>query len=91
MPSDEQDRLQSLIAKILEAENRGEPVDRNWLLSQYPEQMKSLQDFFAQHDRMKSAAKAEDPTLPPSGSELDDPTIPPGGEANAGNVGGDQG
>jgi hypothetical protein len=34
-PSDEQDPLQSLIAEILEAENRGQSVDRDTMLGEY--------------------------------------------------------
>lgn len=78
MPSDEQDPLQSLIADILEAENRGEFVDRDAMIGEHPDLADSLHDFFANHDRMKSAVESEDPTLSPSGSGLDDPTIPPG-------------
>ena len=77
MTSADQDPLQSLIAEILDAENRGESVDRDALLSKRPEHAESLRDFFAQHDRMKSAVEAEDPTLPPNGNGLDDRTIPP--------------
>ena len=82
MPSDEKDPLQSLIAEILEAENRGESVDRDALLSQYPEHADSLRDFFVDHDRMKAAADQEDPTLPPSGNVMDEATIPPHQSAN---------
>ena len=77
MPSDEKDPLHSLIAEILEAENRGESVDRDAMLNEYPELADSLRDFFTDHDRMKDAADQEDPTLPPDGSGIDAPTIPP--------------
>ncbi len=76
---DDKDPLQSLIAEILETENRGETVDREDLIDQHPDQADSLKEFFASHDRMKSAADIDPPTLPPaSGSTLEDPTILPG-------------
>lgn len=74
---DHTDLLESLIAEILEAEVRGEPIDRNALIDQHPRHADSLRDFFATHDRMKSAADLEPPTLPPSSNALDDPTVPP--------------
>ena len=78
MSSDTNDPLQSLIAEILEAENRGESVDREALLEAHPELSDSLHEFFANHDRMKSAAAIDPPTLPPVSDDLlDDPTIPP--------------
>ncbi len=76
---DDKDPLQSLIAEILEAENRGETVDREHLVDQHPDHADSLKEFFASHDRMKSAADVDPPTLPPAAdSSRDDPTIPPG-------------
>ncbi len=81
MSSDEQDPLQSLIARILEAESRGELIDRDSLLSQHPDLADSLLDFFASHDRMKEATDAEDPTLVPGRGDLDEATIPPGQES----------
>jgi serine/threonine protein kinase len=72
---DDKDPLQSLIAEILEAEKSGNAVDRETLLKQHPDL--ALQDFFANHDRMKAAMDQEDPTLPPDGSGIDDLTIPP--------------
>ncbi len=76
---DDKDPLQSLIAEILETENRGETVDREHLIDQHPDHADSLKEFFSSHDRMKSAADVDPPTLPPaSGSTLDEPTIPPG-------------
>ncbi len=76
---DDKDPLQSLIAEVLEAENRGESVDREKLIDQHPDHADSLRDFFASHDRMKSAAEIDPPTLPPAAdSSLEDPTIQPG-------------
>ena len=40
------DPLQSLIAEILEAEQQGEPVDREALLEAHPELADSLRNFF---------------------------------------------
>ena len=77
MASDKRDPLQSLIAEILESENRGETVDRDAIVKGHPDLAESLDDFFANHDRMKAAADQEDPTLPPDGGVLDAPTIPP--------------
>ena len=37
MSSDEQDPLQSLFAEILEAENRGESVNRDALIDEHPD------------------------------------------------------
>ena len=74
---DDKDPLQSLIAEILEAENRGDAIDRESLLSKHPEHADSLCEFFAEHDRMKSAADVDPPTLPPREFALEDPTIPP--------------
>ena len=87
----ERDPLQSLIAEILDTENRGEAVDRDSLLAEHPEHADSLREFFASHDQMKSAADvdpptlpprssgpaSEDPTIAPTASPLDDPTLPP--------------
>ncbi len=76
---DDKDPLQSLIAKILEAENRGETVDREKLVDQHPDHADSIREFFASHDRVKSAADVDPPTLPPAAdTSPDDPTIPPG-------------
>ena len=58
----DKDPFQSLIAEILEAENRGETIDRESLLAGHPEHAESLRDFFATHDQMKSAAEV-DPEL----------------------------
>ncbi len=43
----ERDPLQSLIAEILDAENRGETVDRDSLLAEHPDYADSLREFFA--------------------------------------------
>ena len=74
---DDKDALESLIAEILEAESRGEPVDRDSLLAEHPQHADSLRDFFANHDRVKSAADIDPPTLPPPDDPpaLVDPTI----------------
>lgn len=56
-------QLQSLIAEILETEGRGGQVDRDAFANQHPEHADSLRDFFAIHDRMKSAADVDPPTL----------------------------
>ena len=74
---DDKDPLQSLIAEILDTENRGEAVDRDSLLAEHPEHADSLREFFASHDQMKSAADVDPPTLPPrsSGPASEDPTI----------------
>jgi hypothetical protein len=76
---DDKDSLQSLIAEILDTENRGEMVDRDSLLAGYPEHADSLREFFASHVQMKWAADVDPPTLPPrsSGPESEDPTISP--------------
>ena len=75
----ERDPLRSMIAEILDTENRGEAVDRNSLLAEHPEHANSLREFFASHDQMKSAADVDTPTLRPrsSGPASEDPTIAP--------------
>lgn len=88
MSSDElrggEERLQELIAQFLEAEARGEPIERADLLGSHPECEESLNQFFEQHDRMVSIAGDDSATLPPSPSStnpsvssVDDPTLPP--------------
>ena len=69
--------LQSLIAEILEAENRGEAVDREALIGEHPELADSLRDFFSNHDHMKLAAGIDALTLPSStgGISSDDPAL----------------
>lgn len=76
---DQRDPLQSLIAEILEAESRGEGVNREALMAEHSEHADSLREFFASHDQMKSAADVDPPTLPPQSSEpaSEDPTIAP--------------
>ncbi len=51
------DPLQSLIAYILEAEARGEPVDRQAMLREHPEHEQSLRDYFANIDKIKASGK----------------------------------
>ena len=84
---DDRDPLQSLIAEILEEENRGEAVDRDALIEEHPDHAESLREFFANHDRMKSAAEVDPQTLRPAIDEspLDQPTIAPsaGARGNA--------
>lgn len=82
MPSDEKDPLQSLIADILEAENRGESIDRDVIIGKHPDLADSLRDFFANHDHMKSAVESEHPTLTPDVDGLNAPTVPPGRASN---------
>ena len=78
---DEQDPLQSLIAQILEAEGRGRSIDRGELIRANPDCAVSLREFFASHDRMKSAAEIESPTVP-AGESIDEETLPRGRAAN---------
>ena len=77
---DDKDPVQSLIAKILDMENRGEAGDSDSLLAEHPEHADSLCEFFASHDQMKSAADVDPPTLPPRSSapESEDPIIASG-------------
>ena len=72
------DALESLIARYLEAEKSGHNLDRDGLIEKHPELADSLQDFFANHDRMKAVANRDEPTIPPNGSGLDEATMPPG-------------
>lgn len=61
------DPLQSLIADFLDAEGKGQPLDRAVWLAQHSAQADSLKDFLANHDRMKISAPlaSDDATLPP--------------------------
>lgn len=82
------DSLQTLIAEVLEIENRGEPVDREALIARHPEHADSIREFFTRHDQKESATApgaaptiasglipADDLTLPPHRSSADEPTI----------------
>ena len=51
------DPLQSLIAELLEADNRGESVDRGALIERHPEHADSLREFFADHDRLEHGTR----------------------------------
>ena len=73
----EHDSLQSLIAEILDAESRGEAVDREELIRQHSEHEKSLREFFTNHDSIKGGRDSEDVTLPPGASVIEDATLPP--------------
>lgn len=74
---EEPDPLQSLMADILEAEFRGEPVDRDVFVNQHPEHEDSLRKFFANHDSIKAGSHTEDVTLPPANSgPVEDATLP---------------
>ena len=73
---DHVDPLESLIAQILDAEQRGDPVDRDALLAEHSEHAESLRDFFADHDRMKSVVAGDLPNLP-SGELIENRTPPP--------------
>lgn len=91
MPEQEPIQLDTIIASVLDAENRGESVDRSALLNAHPEHADALRDFFETHERMKSAAAHDseeaDQTLPPRttdgettiGPDESDPTSDPPG------------
>lgn len=70
------DPLQSLIAEILDAEARGEPVDRQEVILKHPVHESSLKEFFANHDSMKGSGAGE-ATLPPNRSPAEEATLPP--------------
>jgi serine/threonine-protein kinase len=71
--------LQSLIADFLDAEGRGEPIDRDAWLEQYAIHADSLKEFLANHDHMKRSAPIapDDVTLPPNSQTHNDATLPP--------------
>lgn len=71
------DKLEKLIAEFLDAEGRGEAVDRDSLLEQHSAFGDSLREFFAAHDRMVSDAKDNSAIIssPSTSGEL--PTLPP--------------
>ena len=72
----DRDPLQTIIAVFLDAEQRGELIDREALIDQHQEHADSLRAFFAEHDHMKRAADLEQPTLQPQ-PVREDPTLPP--------------
>ena len=73
------DPLQSLIADFLDAEGKGQPLDRAAWLSQHSAYVDSLKDFLENHDRIKGSAPSavDDATLPPSNLTQNDATLPP--------------
>jgi serine/threonine protein kinase/WD40 repeat protein len=73
------DPLQDLIADFLDAEYRGQPLDREAWLARHASVADSLKDFLANHDRMKNAVPSalEDVTLPPNSHTHNDATLPP--------------
>ncbi len=77
MPEDtpENDPLQLLIAEFLDAESRGESIDREDFLRKHPEHENSLRAFFANHDAMKSNSDSDGATIPPG--LTDNTTLPP--------------
>ena len=54
--SNSSDSLQSLIARILDAESRGENVDCVTFCEQHPEHAASIKAFLANHSSMKVRA-----------------------------------
>lgn len=92
--------LESVIASFLETESRGEDVDRERLIAEHPALANSLQEFFANHDRMKlaygsdgpsmpmgsGAVGGEDPTLAPSGTVGDEPTLDADSQRSRGKI-----
>ncbi|MDV6031507.1 MAG: hypothetical protein F9B45_15715 [Phycisphaera sp. RhM] len=74
--SADRDPLQTIIADFLEAEERGETLDRNAMIDQHQEHADSLRAYFAEHDQMKQAADLEQRTLPPQPA-VEEPTLPP--------------
>lgn len=69
--------LQELIAEFLDAENRGEPLDRGAFVDRNPAYAESLRAFFARHDQMASATDFDTPTLAPDTVACDDATLLP--------------
>ena len=79
MPEDtsENDPIQALIAEILDAESRGERVNREEFIHQHPEHDESIREFFANHDSIRGGRDSEDATLPPIASVIEDATEDP--------------
>ncbi|MCU0720106.1 MAG: serine/threonine protein kinase, partial [Pirellula sp.] len=71
--------LQSLIADFLDAEGRGERIDREAWLAKHASHADSLRDFLTNHDRIKAAAPIapDDVTIPPNSHTHNDITLPP--------------
>ncbi len=88
--------LDKIIAEYLEQMQTGGAPDRQQLLKLHPDLADDLKSFFANHDRMKEAARADldAPTMPPSGQPAEktpaqaqnppseDATLPPTGRAS---------
>lgn len=70
-PSSDRERVvNEILAAYLEAEARGEAVDRSAVLARHPDLAGELQAFFADHDAMRRAARSPEdcegqPTQPP--------------------------
>ena len=58
----ENDPLQSLIAKILDADARGEAFDKEEILRNHPEHEQSLTEFSAKHDSTEASGRDEEAT-----------------------------
>jgi len=57
------DKLDALIAEFLEASEQGSEIDRAAILHQHPELAGELEEFFANHDVMRSAGISETVSL----------------------------
>jgi WD40 repeat protein len=61
-PADE--RLHTVIAEYLQADEAGQPPDRTELLSRHPDLAEGLREFFADHDRVRQAVSTLHPAPP---------------------------
>lgn len=71
MANDGIESIDFLIAEMLEAESRGEPLDRDAFIRRHPNHAVALREFCVTHDRVKGAAALDPPRVSP-----DDLTLP---------------
>src|SRR5438874_4720613 len=76
------ERLHTVIAEYLQADEAGRPPDRTELLSRHPDLAEGLREFFAAHDRVRQAVAS---LHPPAATPRADPaaTIAAGESATA--------
>src|SRR5438874_9581734 len=65
------ERLHTVIAEYLQADEAGRPPDRTELLTRHPDLAEGLCEFFADHDRVRQAVATLHPAppAPPRGDE----------------------
>jgi len=64
--SPHQERLNRIVAEYLDAVETGRATDREKVLAQNPELARELEQFFADHDRMRALAQPIRPADTPA-------------------------